>query len=130
MKMLRLSAMLAVVFLSPTAAGASLSPEEAMKHVGENVTVCGVVASAYYAARSKSQPTSLELDKPYPNQVFTAVIFGKDRPKFGTPETTLLGKHVCVTGNIRIYRGKPRVILDDPRQLSVVSENVVDGIRH
>ena len=81
MKMLRLSAMLAVVFLSPTAAGASLSPEEAMKHVGENVTVCGVVASAYYAARSKSQPTSLELDKPYPNQVFTAVIFGKDRRK-------------------------------------------------
>jgi hypothetical protein len=122
--------MFAVVLLSLTAVGASLSPEEAMKHIGEHVTVCCVVASAYYAARSKSQPTFLELDKPYPSQVFTAVILGNDRAKFGTPETTLQGKQVCVTGSIRIYRGKPAVILHDARQLGVVSKNVVDGIKH
>jgi hypothetical protein len=33
------------------------------------------------------------------------VIFGDDRPKFGTPETTLWGKRVCVMGQIRDYRG-------------------------
>ena len=62
-------------------AGACLSPEEAQKHVGENTCVCGIVASTHYASHSKSQPTFLNLDKSYPNQPFTAVIFGNDRSK-------------------------------------------------
>jgi len=55
---------------------ANLTPEEASGHVGENATVCGVVASGKFADRSKGQPTFLNLDKAHPNQVFTAVIFG------------------------------------------------------
>jgi len=54
------------VFGSP-----DISPAEAAKHIGEKATVCGVVASARYASRSKGQPTFLNLDKPYPNQIFT-----------------------------------------------------------
>jgi DNA/RNA endonuclease YhcR with UshA esterase domain len=45
------------------------------------------------------------------------VIFGSDRAKFGTPDTALRGKRVCVTGQIRDYRGKPEIILNDPGQL-------------
>jgi len=55
---------------------------------------------------------------PYPNEVFTAVIFVSSRPKFGTPETTFRGKCVCVTGQVRNYRGKPEIIVSDPSQLS------------
>ena len=55
---------------------------------------------------------------PYPNEVFTAVIFVSSRPKFGTPETTFRGKRVCVTGQVRNYRGKPEIIVSDPSQLS------------
>lgn len=98
--------------------GASLSPEDAVSHVGENATVCGVVASARYASNVKSQPTFLNLGKPYPNQVFTAVIFGTDRTKFGTPEASLSGKSICVTGLVKLYRGKPEIILNDPKQLT------------
>jgi DNA/RNA endonuclease YhcR with UshA esterase domain len=97
---------------------ASMSPEDAPKHVGETATVCGVVASAKYAANSRAQPTFLDLGKPYPYAAFTAVIFGDDRAKFGTPETSLRGKRVCVTGQIRDYRGKPEIILNDPSQLA------------
>src|SRR5215472_4852885 len=95
-----------------------VSPEDAIRHIGESATVCGLVASAKFAANSRSQPTFLDLDKPYPNAPFTAVIFGSDRPKFGTPETSLRGKRVCVTGQIRDYRGKPEIILSDPSQLT------------
>jgi len=70
-----------------------------------------------FAANSGSQPTFLDLDRPYPNSPFTAVIFGSDRAKFGTPDTALRGKRVCVTGQIRDYRGKPEIILNDPGQL-------------
>jgi hypothetical protein len=101
-----------------SAYAAPLSPEDTPKHVGETATVCGVVASAKFAGGSRSQPTFLDLDRPYPNAPFTAVIFGSDRAKFGTPETALRGKRVCVTGQIRDYRGKPEIILNDPSQLS------------
>jgi hypothetical protein len=39
------------------------------------------------------------------------------RAKFGTPEA-LLGKQVCATGVIKIFRGKPQIILTDPSQLT------------
>jgi hypothetical protein len=73
----------------------------AANHVGETATVCGTVASANYAAGSRGSPTFLNLGKPYPNHVFTAVIWGSDRPKFGT-----------------LFRARPEVILHDPAQLT------------
>jgi DNA/RNA endonuclease YhcR with UshA esterase domain len=96
----------------------SLNPEESASHVGKNATVCGLVASATYAAGSAAAPTFLDFGKPYPNETFTAVIFGSDRKKFGTPEMSLREKQVCVTGEIRLYQGKPQIILRDPKQLS------------
>jgi DNA/RNA endonuclease YhcR with UshA esterase domain len=41
-----------------------------------------------------------------------------DRAKFGNPETSLLGKRICVTGPISYYHGKPEIVLTDPDQLS------------
>jgi hypothetical protein len=109
-----------VLFVWPIAAHAApLNPEEAGSHVGENATVCGVVASATYAAQAPMAPTFLDLGKPYPNQVFSVIIFGSDRPKFGAPETSMRDKPVCITGEIFLYEGKPRIILHDPKQLRV-----------
>jgi hypothetical protein len=95
-----------------------LAAQDAANHIGEVATVCGTVASTNFAIRSKGQPTYLNLDRPYPNQVFTILIWGSDRPKFGTPETTLMGKRVCATGTIKEYRGKPEIVATDPRQLT------------
>jgi hypothetical protein len=100
------------------ARAATLNPEEAAKHVGENVTVCGLVASAKYAAQSRGGPTFLDFGKPYPNATFTALILGGDRAKFGTPEKALQGRQVCVTGSIQLYQGRPQIILSDPKQLT------------
>jgi hypothetical protein len=46
---------------------ATLTAAQAKDHVGEPATVCGVVASATFATRTKGQPTFLNLDQPYPN---------------------------------------------------------------
>ena len=96
---------------------ASLGPDEAASHIGENATVCGMVASATYAAQAMAAPTFLDLGKPYPNQIFSAVILGSDRTKFGAPEISLWEKEVCVTGEIFLYQEKPEIILRDPAQL-------------
>ncbi len=113
---------LAALALAMAAAAADadpLAPADAAKHVGEKATVCGVVASAKYAAQTGAQPTFLDFGKPYPDATFTALILGTDRPKFGAPEKTVRGKQVCVTGEIELYRGKPEVRLSDPKQLVV-----------
>jgi DNA/RNA endonuclease YhcR with UshA esterase domain len=94
-----------------------LAPVEAKAHVGETATVCGTVASSRYAASTKGQPTFLNLDKPYPGQVFTVLIWGENRSKFGAPEREYQGKHVCVTGKISEYRGVAEIVADDPKQI-------------
>src|SRR6266851_1867429 len=92
------------------AGAADLRPEDALSHMGETATVCGVVASAKFEANAKSQPTLLDLGKSYPHAVFSAVIYGDNRSKFGSPETALRSKRICVTGQISDYRGKPEIV--------------------
>lgn len=52
-----------------------LAAVEAKGHVGETATVCGDVGSTRYAARARGKPTFINLDKPYPDQVFTVLIW-------------------------------------------------------
>ena len=100
------------------AAQERISPAEAAKYVGKNATVCGQVASANFSARSRRRPTFLNLDRPYPNHIFTALIWGDDRAKFSTPpETAYSGKKICVTGMVSIYQGKPEIVVRNPSQI-------------
>src|SRR5262245_58314106 len=97
-------------------AAASLTPEDAAGHIGETATFCGVVASAEYETTEPSQPTWLDFGRPHPNAVFTVIILGDDRLKFGMPETSLPGKRICVTGQIGNSHGNPEIVLTEPSQ--------------
>jgi len=100
------------------AAGQTITAAEAANHMGEQGTVCGMVASAHFANQSRGQPTFINLDRPYPNQIFTVMIWGSDRDKFrNAPETYYQDKAVCVTGTIKGYRGKPEIIVKNPDQI-------------
>ncbi len=54
----------------------TITPQDAAKYTGQQKTVCGTVATAHFAVKVKGQPTFINLDKPYPNQVFTVPIWG------------------------------------------------------
>lgn len=94
-----------------------ITAAEAKDHGGEAATVCGQVASTRYAERSKGQPTFVNLDKPYPDAIFTILIWGDDRPKFGVPESKYRDSNVCVTGKISSYRGTPEIVAREPSQI-------------
>jgi micrococcal nuclease len=100
------------------AAQKKLTAAEAKDHVGETATVCGLVASTKYASSTKGQPTFLNLDKAYPNQVFTVLIWGENRAKFGSPEREYDGKHICVTGKISLFKGSAEIVASAPDQIS------------
>jgi hypothetical protein len=107
-----------LLFAFATAAqNAKITAAEAKDHVGETQTVCGKVVSTHYATSSKGQPTFLNLDEPSPKEVFTILIWGGDRAKFGIPETKYKDARVCVTGKITSHREKPEVIATDPKQI-------------
>ena len=110
---------LATAMVGPVWAQTKLSTAEAKDHIGATATVCGNVASSRYAVSTKGQPTFLNLDKPYPNQVFTILIWGSNRAKFGRPEVDYKDKHVCVTGKITKYRAAPEIIANDPREIKI-----------
>ena len=119
---LLLTMALLVGLVSITFAQESITPEDAAKFIGQQKTVCGTVASAHFAAKVKGQPTFINLDKPYPNQVFAVLIWGSDRGKFEqSPETLYSGKEICVTGMIQSYQGRPEIIVKEPSQIKVKS---------
>jgi len=121
--------------LAVLAAGSAAAAEmvridaaEAEDHVGETAEVCGFVASSAHIGSVDGQPTFLNFVEPYPDQLFTVVIWGSARSRFdGKPERMYDGKDVCVTGRIGMHKGTPQIIVDDPSQIVLV-EPLVGGM--
>ena len=111
--------LIGVLLSTSVSAQDKLTAAQAKEHFGQNATVCGEVVSTSYADSSKGRPTFLNLDKQYPHQVFTVVIWGENRTKFGKPEEDYKGKRMCVSGKITAYAGKPEIVVSDPKQIKV-----------
>ena len=79
-------------------------------------------SAAWWSARitlsGRAAIRLLNFDRPYPHQVFTAVIWGADRAKFGEPEKQYRDKHLCITGFISVFKGQPEMVLHSPRQVT------------
>ena len=94
----------------------TISAPDAKNHVGEKATVCGKVAGERTATGSKGEPTFVNLDASYPNQIFTILIWGEDRQNAGDLPSE--GSRICATGMIQQYRGVPEIVVKSKTQLS------------
>jgi DNA/RNA endonuclease YhcR with UshA esterase domain len=65
---------------------------------------------------SRGEPTFINLDAAYPNQVFTILVWGDDRKNVG--ELPAEGARVCATGVITDYRGVPEIVVKSSGQLT------------
>jgi hypothetical protein len=122
MKSVRSLVVLAFCFLiNPVLHGQAkkLTADEAKDHIGDRATVCGKVVSTHHAKSSKGEPTFINLDEPYPKEVFTILIWGSDREKFGVPESKYRDARVCVTGKITSYRGTTEIVATEPSQITM-----------
>ena len=83
---------------------------DAKNYIGERTTVCGLVANKRVASQSQGAPTFVDLDKPYPSQSLTVLVWERDKGNVGS----LPGSgQLCVTGLIVQYRGKAEIVLHD-----------------
>jgi hypothetical protein len=86
----------------------TITAADAKNHIGEQATVCGLVANKRVASQSQGTPTFVDLDKPYPNQSLTVLVWERDKGNVGL----LPGSgQLCVTGQIVQYRGKAEIVL-------------------
>jgi DNA/RNA endonuclease YhcR with UshA esterase domain len=105
------------IILSATPALAeTIPPSEAQAHVGQTATVEGIVSEVHHATSGRA--TFIDMGGRYPNNVFTAVIFADDAPKFPDVDS-LQGKTIDITGTIKLYNKRPEIILNDAEQIKI-----------
>lgn len=98
--------------LNATTAAQTITAVEASQHVGERTTVCGQIASEHTATSSEGKRTFINLDKPYPDRLFTVLVSGSDRASVGAiPSSGML----CATGVITSYRGRQEIVVKDTK---------------
>ena len=94
--------------------------EDVSKHVGDSVTVCGLVADMRYFENSKNKPTLLNIGAKHPDAPLTVVIWENGRALFTTSKVEdLLNKSICITGRVILYKEKPEIIVEKPEQIVV-----------
>jgi hypothetical protein len=93
-----------------------VSDSQAAQYVGQTVTVEGTVAQVSVSRRSNT--TFLNFGQRYPHHTFTAVIFRSAAAQFPNPQQWE-GKRVRVTGEVRLYQGRPEIVIEEPRQLAL-----------
>lgn len=87
---------------------------QAAQHFDQWMTVTGTVAQV--TVRPKL--VFINLDQPYPDSPFVAVIFSSATNQFANLKP-LKGQVVEITGTVKNYHDKPEIVLDKPGQLSV-----------
>ena len=93
---------------------------EARQLIGyhRNVTVCGTVVSAHKSGKGN---VFLNLDKSFPNQIFSVTIWAKDVTNFQyKPEIFLQNKKVCISGKVSEYQGTPSMYLSNSKNIEVI----------
>jgi DNA/RNA endonuclease YhcR with UshA esterase domain len=121
---LLLSLLALVVVCRPAGGQNAVIPDaEAASHVGETATVEGVVANVF---TSRAGNTFLNFGKPYPDQTFTAVVFRSAAGRFSDLHGWE-GKRARVTGRIKLYHGRPEIVLEQPNQLQKAPSSRAKG---
>ena len=102
--------------------GNTFNSSQAKYYMGRNesIKVCGTVVSTKLSAKGN---IFINLDKKFPNQVFSISIFKDFVPNFNyKPEIFLAGKTICVTGKITNYNGVPGVSIENENAIEVLED--------
>ncbi len=108
------------VFISACAFSQTLTElRNVSKHIGDSISVEGVVFGGKYFDSSKGSPTFLNIGAKYPDALLTLVIWGDVRNKFTHQpiEKFFDGKRIVIYGVIQTYKDKPEIVINNPNQI-------------
>ena len=113
-----LTVCLALADQTNNAAPVKIGTADADKHYDQEMTVTGKVAQVTF----RPGIVFINLDKPFPDSPFTAIIPSKYTNDFGDVQA-LTGKAVEIQGKVKKYHDKPEIALESVIQLRVVGES-------
>ena len=91
-------------------------------HVGKSVMACGTLAEIKHLPKVHY----LNLDKKYPNQSLTLLIWDTEYPwfeqRFGNMDA-MLGQRVCARGKIEAYKSNLQIKITNPQFLRLMQPN-------
>ena len=112
--MKRLVILLVIIFaffLSNSYSQDQISSKDAKDYIGKTIQVKGKVASIFVSQKGN---TFINFDDKSPNQTFTVVLMSETKMDISKiKEESIL----TVYGEIKEYKGKPEIILEDSSQI-------------
>ncbi|WP_316799463.1 hypothetical protein [Pedobacter frigidisoli] len=90
--------------------------KDAAQYVGKTVTICDSV----YSTKALDKLTLINLGGAFPKELVTVVINKDDLAKFTSePSSMYIGNNICVTGLVTEFKGKPQIVVTEPKQIVV-----------
>jgi len=121
-----LSIIFVTLFAFSTFSQKIIAAKDAARHIGQTVTITEKV---YEGKIMESGLIILNIGGYEPKQLLTIVIEGKNRSEFkGRPWEDYKGKDITVSGKVVNYKGKPAIMVSDPKQLKVVLIDNAKGV--
>ena len=96
---------------------------QAYDHVetGKKVEICGTVVSTF---KSDNNNVFINLDKKFPNTIFTLTIWSRNQANFSyPPEKELLNLKVCARGEISRREGVMQMNITNEKQIEVLASD-------
>lgn len=97
-----------------------ISVNEVRDYIGQEVTVQGKVEQVVHLTSVRGKPTYFNMGGKYPDNKFTLLLWESNKHKFTKGAQFYEGKTIKVIGLIETYRGKPQIILREPKQIEVL----------
>lgn len=88
---------------------------------GKKVEICGTVVSTF---KSKKNNVFVNLDKKFPNTVFTLTIWARSQANFSyPPEKELLNLKVCARGEVSRREGVMQMNITNEKQIEILADD-------
>lgn len=104
--------LLLIAFLSLSSIGfaqEAITSAQAQENIGKEVVLKGKIAS-FQSASNGSTTNFLNIDKAYPNNVFTVVVTNQYLEEHKLDLSNSKGKEITVRGTITVYEKDPKKI--------------------
>lgn len=88
---------------------------------GKTVEICGTVVSTF---KSKNNNVFINLDKKFPNTIFTLTIWSRNQANFSyPPEKELLNSKVCARGKVTRREGVMQMNITNEKHLEILADD-------
>jgi DNA/RNA endonuclease YhcR with UshA esterase domain len=105
----------AVPAFADDAVPVKIQASEAAAHIGETVTVVGVLTNVH---KTPGKSILWDIGAKYPDNPMTVYVGKRDTDTI--PDVTpLIGKTLAITGLLKTYQGKPEIAVTDVKQVAV-----------